>query len=134
MPGRYSPEHLDPSDDSNSKMRVWDLPPECLCDKHLLGEHAEIHALWSVITWGKKGYCSHPETLRWRGRLKALYLRHEAVSKEMARRGFNHKSFLDEELATGDMNQMEYVDSIEEQRIILKTKGCACRTEPDKTK
>ncbi len=110
-------------------MRVWDIPPKLLCDKHLLGEHAEIHALWTVITKGKKGYSSHPETIRWRGRLKALYLRHDAVSKEMARRGFNHSSFLDENLATGEMNQTEYVDSVAEQKRLLSMKGCACRVK-----
>src|SRR6185312_17174317 len=58
-------------------MRVWDLPPRILCRQHLLGEHLELHAIWAVLTKGRKGYSRHPETLRWKGKLKALYKRHE---------------------------------------------------------
>lgn len=35
-------------------MRVWDIPPNELCNRHLVGEHAEIHAVWSVITGRKR--------------------------------------------------------------------------------
>ena len=31
-------------------MRTWDIPPEKLCRQHLLGEHRELHAIWSIIT------------------------------------------------------------------------------------
>ena len=60
-------------------MRIWDIAPKKLCRNHLLGEHRELHAIWSVIVNGKKGYARHPETLRWMGKLKALYGRHEAL-------------------------------------------------------
>lgn len=108
-------------------MRVWDIPPERLCDKHLLGEHREIHAIWTVITEGKKGYSKHPETLRWVGRLKALYLRHELVVKEMRRRGFAHNSPLDKRKAVGSSNQETFVNTFEEQVRMLRLKGCSCR-------
>ncbi len=39
-----------------------------------------------------KGYRHHPETLRWKGHSKAMYLRHEEIALEMVIRGFNHKS------------------------------------------
>jgi len=107
-------------------MRIWDIPPETLCDRHLLGEHAEAHAVWSVIAGGKAGYSRHPETLRWEGKLKALYSRHEAVVREMSARGFNHHSPLDEILAVGASMQDEFVDGPLEQVKILKSKGCAC--------
>ncbi|UCD87532.1 MAG: hypothetical protein JSV01_07210 [Desulfobacterales bacterium] len=45
-------------------MRIWDIPPEKLCRHHLLGEHYELHALWAILTRGKKGYSKHPETMR----------------------------------------------------------------------
>jgi Pyrimidine dimer DNA glycosylase len=54
-------------------VRIWDLDTTVLCDQHLLGEHRELHAIWSILTTGKRGYAHHPETLRWRGRLAALY-------------------------------------------------------------
>jgi len=76
-------------------MRIWDISPNKLCRNHLLGEHRELHAMWVVITENKKGYSKHPETIRWRGRLKAMYLRHEELVKEMKQRGYDHKSPLD---------------------------------------
>lgn len=45
-------------------MRIWDISPGKLCKNHLLGEHRELHAIWTVITENKKGYSKHPETIR----------------------------------------------------------------------
>jgi hypothetical protein len=107
-------------------MRIWDIEPERLCDRHLLAEHAELHGLWNTLTQNKKGYANHPETRRWRGKLRALYNRHGKLVKEMTKRSFNHNSPLDPKLATGKSRQTEYVDTPEEQRRILKTKDCDC--------
>lgn len=71
-------------------MRIWDIPPEKLCRQHLLGGHRELHALWSIIINNKKAYAHHPETMRWRGKLRALYLRHNAQVEEMTKRGYKH--------------------------------------------
>lgn len=111
-------------------MRVWDLPPRLLCRQHLLGEHLELHAIWAVLTKGRKGYSRHPETLRWKGKLKALYLRHELQVAEMERRGYKHASPLDRRLATGAAVQRAYVDRPAAQRRILREKGCACFAKP----
>lgn len=108
-------------------MRVWDVPPRVLCRNHLLGEHRELHAVWSVITKNKKGYSLHPETIRWRGRLLALYYRHEELVREMISRGYSHKSPLDKRRATGRSIQDVFVDTISEQRRILKNKKCSCK-------
>ena len=105
------------------KMRVWDILPEKLCRSHLLAEHREIHAIWNILTIGKKGYSEHPETLRWKGKLKALYLRHE----EVERRGFRHNSPLEKSLAAGFPVQDEFLETSEEQREILQKKGCSCK-------
>jgi hypothetical protein len=108
-------------------MRIWDVAPEQLCRAHLLGEHRELHALWSVLTTGRRGYARHPETLRWQGKLAALRLRHEALVDELQRRGYQHHSPLDARLATGATQQDLYVHSITEQIDILRAKGCDCR-------
>jgi len=109
-------------------MRIWDISPSKLCRNHLLGEHRELHAMWVVITENKKGYSLHPETIRWKGKLRAMYLRHEELVLEMTKRGYNHKSLLDKRKATGDAKQSDYVDSVKQQIIILKKKGCQCNT------
>jgi len=108
-------------------MRIWDLPPEILCRKHLLGEHRELHAIWSILTNDKTGYSRHPEVIRWRGRLKALYLRHQILVKEMGNRGYRHNSPLLKKLATGLAKQDLQVDSYEEQIRNLKGKQCGCK-------
>src|SRR5690242_18859482 len=108
-------------------MRVWDLPCEILCHYHLPGEHREIHALWSILTKNKKGYSRHPETLRWKGRLLALYNRHEEIVKEMDRRGYMHISPLDKGLAAGqEATQTIFIDEPENQLKILRRKKCEC--------
>jgi len=108
-------------------MRIWDIPVSCLCRRHLLGEHRELHAVWTILTRNKRGYRRHPETLRWEGKLKALYRRHLELVEEMAGRGYRHRSPLDPELATGSGIQDIMIDSIEEQHRILCRKGCDCR-------
>ncbi|UCE42465.1 MAG: pyrimidine dimer DNA glycosylase [Candidatus Aminicenantes bacterium] len=108
-------------------MRIWDIPAKGLCRNHLLGEHRELHAIWSILTTGKKGYAFHPETQRWKGRLRALYLRHQDLVQEMNQRGYKHQSPLDVRLATGEAGQTEFVDSPEIQRKILGKKKCGCR-------
>jgi hypothetical protein len=109
-------------------MRIWDLPPRKLCRNHLLGEHRELHAIWSVLTRKKKGYSRHPETLRWKGRLKALYSRHNKLIAEFKRRGYRHYSPLDPRMATGKGRQTRFVNSVSEQVKILRRKNCGCKT------
>lgn len=108
-------------------MRIWDIPVGNLCQRHLLGEHRELHAIWSILINNKKGYSKHPETIRWKEKLKALYLRHEQQASEMMKRGINHKSPLNKNFATGKSIQNEFVDSIEDQINFLRNKGCKCK-------
>ncbi len=107
-------------------MRIWDLPPKKLCREHLLGEHRELHAIWSILTKWKKGYSRHPETLRWKGKLKALYLRHDLLVHEMIRRSYRHKTPLDKQLSKGNAVQNLFVNTKREQVQILKKKKCDC--------
>jgi hypothetical protein len=92
----------------------------------LLGEHRELHAIWSILTQKKKGYSRHPETQRWRGKLKALFLRHNDLVGEMIRRGYSHSSPLAEILASGHRRQNVFVHTYDEQIRILQEKGCDC--------
>nr|MBF0222081.1 DUF1722 domain-containing protein [Desulfobulbaceae bacterium] len=73
-------------------MRIWDVNPGFLNDKSLLGEHRELHGIFSILTNGKKGYSRHPETLRWQNCMAALVVRHALLVSEMRLRDFNHHS------------------------------------------
>lgn len=71
-------------------MRMWMLPPETLCRRHLLGEHGEIHKF-------RHNFEKRHNMAR---RLSPVVQivphrmqdRHDALAAEMARRGYNHQS------------------------------------------
>lgn len=72
-------------------MRMWNINPEIMCRKHLLGEHVEMHMFAGTIKMGKniQGYLDNQlvET-------QNIKKRHELLVKEMKKRGYNHKSEL----------------------------------------
>lgn len=111
--------------------RIWDIHPSKLCKNHLLGEHRELHGVWTVITQNKKGYANHPETMRWRGKLPALKRRHDMLVAEFKRRGwksgFDHKTPLSLKGITGSKIQRVKVDPLEQQIKEIKAKGCNCK-------
>lgn len=109
-------------------MRVWDIHPKHLCRKHLLAEHRELHGLWNILTKhkGSGGYSRHPETLRWVGKQRALYARHEALVKEFSHRGYKHHTPLNKKFAVGSGSQRAFLNTIKEQKVILKQKPCQC--------
>lgn len=110
-------------------MRIWDLDPSILCRKHLLSEHRELHGLWNILTVHKfkGGYSKHPETLRWVGKEKALFLRHESLVVEFKKRGYKHQTPL-KSLGnqSGQEIQDKFILSIEEQILLLRSKSCDC--------
>ena len=104
-------------------MRVWDIHPGYLSTRSLLGEHAEIHAVYSIISKKKSGYSMHPETQRWIGHLGFLVLRHDLIVKEMTLRGFNHNSPCPSVGSVeGKINLVPYIDLPEAQFEILRKK------------
>ncbi|HDQ07140.1 MAG TPA: hypothetical protein ENN36_10540 [Candidatus Bathyarchaeota archaeon] len=78
-------------------MRMWMVNPRVMCRQHLLGEHVEIHMLIGAIGRGKsvRGYLE-------KGLLEvhSLYSRHEELVEEMKRRGYCHRSDVEEKWRT----------------------------------
>lgn len=74
----------------------------------------------------QEGLCQASGDVGWRGKLRALYGRHEALVSEMAARGYRHRSPLPKRQATGSAKQTIYVDRPNEQRVILRNKHCEC--------
>lgn len=68
---------------------MWMVDPETMCDRHLLGEHVEIHMLAGTLARHRSidGFIA-------KGLLEpgAMHVRHEALVAEMGRRGFRHRS------------------------------------------
>lgn len=102
-------------------MRSWHpIPPFCLDKARLLGEHREIHCIFTVLTQNKTGYSRHPETLRWRNHLPALAERHRLIVKEMVRRGWaGHKSSMD---VNGAIEWPGLIEPLEDMRASLASK------------
>jgi hypothetical protein len=69
-------------------MRIWDVPAGYLSRQSLLGEHRELHGLYSILVNSKTGYSQHPETRRWVGCESALIRRHDLLAAEMRLRGY----------------------------------------------
>lgn len=73
-------------------MRMWLVPTECLCRKHLLGEHVELHMLLGCLKRNKniKGYIDKQLLFP-----EFVVQRHWDVANEMRKRGYNHKSSIE---------------------------------------
>jgi hypothetical protein len=69
-------------------MRVWDLPAGYLNRQSLLGEHRELHGIYSILTNKKSGHANHPETVRWVRTRSGLATRHRQLVAEMSLRGY----------------------------------------------
>jgi Pyrimidine dimer DNA glycosylase len=92
-------------------MRMWNIDPACMCDYHLMGEHAELHMFVGSIRKGisMKGYIEG-------GYLEIHHIksRHRAVANELVLRGYKHKSPLPPFPATvaGSINVLDNVTEL----------------------
>ena len=70
---------------------MWRVTPTKMCDRHLLGEHAEMHMFIGTINRGKsiKGFLEKKLV-----EVHHIRERHDRLVREMEKRGMNHKSLL----------------------------------------
>lgn len=74
-------------------MRMWMVDPRGMCQKHLLGEHGELHKF--MHNWIKQ----HSIAGRISGNAMeplSYKTRHDALAAEMLRRGLKHASILEQ--------------------------------------
>lgn len=71
-------------------MRMWMINPKFMCDRHLLGEHGEIHKFIPTFqkAYSIKGRMDPIVQIQ----IDCLKDRHDRLAKEMLCRGMNHKS------------------------------------------
>jgi hypothetical protein len=81
-------------------MRYWlDIPPEELSREWLLDEHRSLHAWFGGLS--RKNFAKWVDHVLWVPYIVGpwvMYDRHEALVREFARRGYNHKSPLEVEV------------------------------------
>lgn len=72
---------------------MWMCDPKILCQKHLCGEHVEMHMFLGTLKKGKKvdGFLKNNLL-----EPRHLFQRHEDLKNEMINRGYNHKSDITE--------------------------------------
>jgi len=70
-------------------MRMWMTEPRLLCRNHLLGEHVELHMLAGTLRRGKSLGRFLTDALV---DPTSVNSRHEELTEEMQRRGYNHQS------------------------------------------
>lgn len=70
-------------------MRMWKLNPEYMCRQHLLGEHLEMHMFLGCFKLGKNidGYVKNQLV-----EVHNIKTRHDSLAKEMVKRGYTHKT------------------------------------------
>jgi uncharacterized protein YbgA (DUF1722 family) len=102
-------------------MRIWDLAAGYLNRGSLLGEHRELHGVYSILTNGKTGYARHPETLRWTAALSGLAQRHQQLAAEMHLRGYTDRTPLSCN-TSGAQWPSSFVDAPGEQVTLLRQK------------
>lgn len=71
-------------------MRMWMVDPENLCNKHLLGEHGEIHK--HRHNFVKQHSIAKRISPVVQIEPSAMETRHDVLAKEMIRRKMNHQS------------------------------------------
>ena len=103
-------------------MRMWMCDPKIMCQKHLCGEHLELHMFLGAIKKGKKitGFLKnnllHPTH---------IYKRHEELKNEMIKRKYRHcsemieKDFIDT-IKLLSIDQLSYkIEKSEALRVLL---------------
>ena len=68
---------------------MWNVNPELMCRKHLLGEHVEMHMFLGALSLGKSidGYVRTGLV-----EIHNIKHRHDELAREMIRRGYRHDS------------------------------------------
>jgi hypothetical protein len=102
-------------------MRMWMVDPKKMCDKHLLGEHVELHMLVATINLGKsiKGYLNglvDPDQ---------IIARHALLTTEMASRKIKHKSPIGTPVRLFLAKKIDEEENLGE--LAHRCDGCACR-------
>lgn len=100
-------------------MRQWNVDPKLLCRKHLLGEHVENHMFMGCIKKGTslKGYIEKGLV-----EIHNIKNRHDELVNEMIRRGYNHKTPIEDLLC----EKIGFVNS-EENKKELERRCEFCR-------
>lgn len=92
-----------------------------MCRKHLLGEHLECHMFVGALKKGKKLQGFYDNKLL---DARSVNERHDIIVKEMLRRGYNHRTPL-QQLDVEIIDDTPYVYISEDKNIITLLDRCS---------
>lgn len=107
-------------------MRMWGAAPRRMCDKHILGEHLEMHMFHTALSRKQTvtGYIT--KNLLAPSEVKE---RHDMLAAEMLRRNMNHKSPMDTQ---PDISYLPYhlrvaelYEHVSEEELYTRCEKCA---------
>ena len=101
-------------------MRMWNVDTSKMCNKHLLGEHLEMHMFVGCIKKGMsiKGYVDKGLV-----EVSNISKRHNVLVKEMLIRKMNHKTPIDDTSAFPEQGKVDVEENIKE----LKKRCSKCK-------
>lgn len=93
-------------------MRMWKVDPRLLCNKHLLGEHVEMHMFAGHFDRGRRlgGYSELCEP-------ELIVSRHDMLAVELRHRGFNHNSPMNFSYEGGETGHVDTDRSLNDLKI-----------------
>jgi len=102
-------------------MRMWNVDIRKMCNQHLLGEHVEMHMCAGSLARGKSVQGFIDKGLM---EIHNIKKRHDILSKEMLKRGMNHKSKIQDfkELNAGKVDIKK-----SEKELKKRCKDCKAR-------
>ncbi len=103
-------------------MRSWGVDPSLLCDKHLLGEHVEMHMFAGTL---KKGISVAGYVDDGLIEVDKILTRHDELAEEMTLRGMNHKSPMPDGLVLKPMGWIDNFANLKE--LCRRCEKCRAR-------
>ena len=106
-------------------MRMWMVDVKLMCDKHLIGEHGEIHK--HKHNFVKKHSVSKRVILN-QIEPKSMKTRHDILANEMIARGFNHVSPYEmPDISYLPKEYQEYIVNVDSSYKDLTTRCLKCK-------
>ena len=102
------------------------VDPQVMCDKHLLGEHVELHMFIGTIKKGIRvdGYIKN-DLLE----IQSIYSKHDDLIKEMNKRGMKHKSPL-QLIDISNVKKITIPRGWSKHQLISRCNECKKRNKP----
>jgi hypothetical protein len=101
---------------------MWKVDPAYLCNRHLLGEHVEMHMFAGTLRVGKsvQGYLDNGLV-----DLDCIKLRHDQLAEAMVLRGMKHRSPMGRNPTARTERSVDFLGNLRE--LVRRCPECRAR-------